>query len=119
MGVKVALRVIVRLKGTIGLDDAGRLLAELADETGLDWSEERVPDGKHLGVADLLLTAVISGAAGKSAEAAAEAAGNRVRQVISRWRDRRLDPPDAEIETQETPAEQPEARITTEAETAG
>jgi hypothetical protein len=46
MGVKVALRVIVRLKGTIGLDDAGRLLAELADETGLDWSEERVPDGR-------------------------------------------------------------------------
>lgn len=98
----MASRVTVRLKGTIGLDDAGRLLAELTEETGLDWCEERPPDGKHLGVADLLLTAVISGVAGKSAEAAAEAVGNRVRQVVSRWRDRRLDRPDADVETQET-----------------
>jgi hypothetical protein len=119
MGVKVASRVTVRLKGAIGLDDVRLLLDDLAAETDLDWSEERPPDGKHLGVADLLLTAVISGAAGKCAEAAAEEVRSRARRVVNKWRDKRLEPPDADTEKQEAPAEQPEARTTTEAETAG
>jgi hypothetical protein len=96
--------VIVRIKGKAGIDDADRLLTDLAEETGLDWRQER-PDAhgaRHLsGVGELLLTAVISGATGKAAEMAAEATLDRVREVISRWRDRRLDPPDTEIETAE------------------
>jgi hypothetical protein len=112
----VASRVTVRLTGTIGLDDSDRLLGELAKETGLEWREERSAGGKHLGgaVAELLLTAVISGVAGKSAEAAIGATADHVREVVSRWRDRRLDPPDAEIATQDVPEEQ-----VAETETAG
>jgi hypothetical protein len=104
----VASRVTIRLTGTIGLDDSDRLLAELAKETGLDWREERPADGKHLAGAmvELLLTAVISGAAGKGAEAAIEATADRVREVVSHWRDRRLDPPAADIVTADVPDEQ-------------
>jgi hypothetical protein len=107
-GVNVASRVTVRLTGAIGLDDADHLLAELAKETGLDWREERPADGKHLAgtVVELLLTAVISGAAGKGAEVAIAATTDHVRKVVSRWRDRRLDPPDAEVVTQDVPEEQ-------------
>lgn len=101
-------RVIVRIKGKAGIDDVDRLLADLAKETGLDWRHERSPDAGQLsGVGELLLTAVISGATGKSAEMAAEAALDRVREVIRRWRDRRLDPPDTEVETAELPEGEP------------
>jgi hypothetical protein len=104
----VASRVTVRLTGAIGLDDSDRLLAELAKETGLDWREECPADGEHLAgaVMELLFTAVISGAAGKGAEAAIGATADHVREVISRWRDRRLDPPDAVIVTEDVPQEQ-------------
>jgi hypothetical protein len=104
----VASRVTVRLTGVIGLDDADHLLGELAKETGLDWREERPADGKHLAgaVVELLLTAVISGVAGKGAEAVIGATADHVREVVSRWRDRRLDPPDAEVVTQDVPEEQ-------------
>jgi hypothetical protein len=104
----VASCVTVRLTGVIGLDDADRLRDELTKETGLDWREERPADGKHLAgaVVELVLTAVISGAAGKGAEVAIAATAGRVREVVSRWRDRRLDPPDAEVVTQDVPEEQ-------------
>jgi hypothetical protein len=114
----VSSRVTVKLTGAIGLEDADRLLNELTKETGLDWHEESPPDVKNLGVWDLLLTAVISGAAGKGAEATVEATSDRVREVVRRWRDRRLDPPNAEVETREVPAEQPEAENPVDAEKA-
>jgi hypothetical protein len=98
-------RVIVRIKGKAGIDDVDRLLTDLAEETDLGWRHEHPEEAngaRHLsGVGELLLTAVISGATGKGAEMAAEATLNRVREVIRRWRDRRLDPPDTEIETAE------------------
>lgn len=110
----MASRVTVRLTGRIGIDDVDRLLADLTKETELDWREERAPDSRHLaGIVELVLTAVISGAAGKGAEVAVGATVHRVREVVSRWRDRRLDPPDAEVGTQEVPDEQAEAAVLT------
>lgn len=117
-------RVIVRIKGKAGIDDVDRLLTDLAERTGLYWRHERherherpenAPDAhgaRHLsGVGELLLTAVISGATGKGAELAAGAALDRVREVIRRWRDRRLDPPDVEIETAELAEGEPGPRL--------
>lgn len=101
-------RVVVKITGVIGLDEVDRLLADLMKEAGLDWCEERPADGKHLsGMTDVLLAAVISGTAGKGAEVAVEATVDRVREVVSRWRDRRLDSPDVEVQTQDVPDEQP------------
>ena len=102
----MASRVTVRLSGRVGIDDIDRLLADLTKETELDWREERPADSKHLtGIAELVLTAVISGAAGKGAEVAVTATVERAREVVSRWRDRRLDPPEAEVRTQPVPDE--------------
>jgi len=114
----MAPRITVRLTGAIGLDDVDLLLDELTKETGLDWREERPAEGRNLGAWDLLLTAVISGAAGKGGEAAAGAVGDRVRKVVTQWKDRRLNPPDVEVETREVPVEQSEAETPAEAETA-
>lgn len=98
---------MVKITGPIGIDDVNHLLADLTKEAGLDWHEERPADSKHLGgIADVLLTAVIGGTAGKGAEVAVEATVDRVREVISRWRERRLDPPDVEVQTQDVPQEQ-------------
>lgn len=106
-GVGVASRVTVRLSGRAGIDDVDRLLADLTKETELEWREEHPGDSKHLtGIVELVLTAVISGAAGKGGEVAVAATVDRVRKVVSRWRDRRLEPPDAEVGTQEEPDEQ-------------
>ena len=104
----MASRVIVKITGTIGIDDVGRLLADLTKEVELEWREERPQDGNHLGgIVELLLTAVIGGAAGKGTEVAIEATVDRVREVVSRWQDKRLDPPDVEVGTQDVPEEQP------------
>jgi hypothetical protein len=95
-------------KGKTGIDDVDRLLTDLAEETDLDWRHERSPDGGHLsGVGELLLTAVISGAAGKGAEMAAGTILDRVREVIRRWRDRWLDPPDTGVEAAELSEDEP------------
>src|ERR1039457_3605139 len=107
-GVGMTSRVTVRVTGRIGIDDADRLLTDLAKETDLDWREEHSPDDGHLaGVGELLLTAMISGAAGKGAEVMVEATVDRVREAIGRWRDRRLDPPGIEVRTQELPEDEP------------
>lgn len=116
----MASRIIVKITGAIGIDDADRLLANLTKEVGLDWREERHPDGKHLGgIVEFLLTAVIGGAGGKGTEVAIEATVDRVREVVSRWRDRRLDPPDVEVETQDVPEEQPMPEIPAHVEATG
>jgi hypothetical protein len=100
----------VRLTGKAGIDDAARLVADLAKETELDWREEHPRDDKHLsGIGELLLTAVISGAVGKGGEVAVAATVDRIREVVKRWRDRRLDPPDAEVGMREVPVEPDEA----------
>jgi hypothetical protein len=103
----MASSVIVRIKGKTGIDEADRLLADLSRETRSAWRHEHSPDSGALsGVGELLLTAVISGAAGKGAELTAEATVDRVRAVIRRWRDRRLDPPDVDVETRAEPEDE-------------
>jgi hypothetical protein len=104
----MAARVTVRVLGRIGVDDADRLLADLSRETELHWRQDHSPDDAHLGgISDLLLTAAVSGAVGRSAEVATAAALDRVRAAISRWRDRRLDPPDIDIQVQAPPEDDP------------
>jgi hypothetical protein len=101
-------RVTVRVMGRIGVDDADRLLADLAKETDLNWREEHSPDGRHLGgVSEFLLAAVISGAVGKGAEVALAATVDRVRAAVGRWQEKRLDPPDIDVQTQELPEDDP------------
>ena len=108
----MASSVIVRIKGKTGIDEADRLLADLSRETRSTWRQEHSADSGALsGVGELLLTAVISGAAGKAAELTAEATLDRVRAVIRRWRDRRLDPPDVEVETREGPGDESGAAL--------
>jgi hypothetical protein len=102
-------RVTVRITGRTGIDDADRLLTDLAKETDLDWHQENSPGSRHLnGIGDVLLTAVISGTVGKGAQMTIEATLSRVHKVTSRWRDRRLDPPDIEIATQELSEDEPD-----------
>jgi hypothetical protein len=100
-------RVIVRVTGRIGIEEADRLLANLAKETGLYWREENSPDSRQLSGLDLLLTAVVGGAVGKGTELAVGTAVDQVREVIGRLRARRLDPPDVEVETEELPVAEP------------
>lgn len=97
-------RVTVRVMGSIGVDDANRLLTELARATGLSWREEHPPDDTHLsGTGGLLLDAVISGAVGKAGEVMVEATVDRVREAVGRWREKRLDPPDVDVRAEELP----------------
>jgi hypothetical protein len=101
----VTSHVTVRLMGKIGVDDADCLITDLSRETGLTWREVRSPNDTHLGGAsELLLDAVISGAVGKGGEVMAGVAVDRVRRAVGRWRDKRLDPPDADVRAEELPA---------------
>jgi hypothetical protein len=101
----VVARIEVEVAGASGLDDSADLLAELVRETGLDWHEERVPEGRHLsgGAAEILLTAAVSGAAGKAGEFAYQKGADLVRAVVARWSARYLDPPEVRVGVTETP----------------
>jgi hypothetical protein len=93
----MAERIMVTVKGPLGVDDADLLLTELRRETRLGWYREDRADDKHLigGPLDLVLVAVAS----KSVEMAYEQAFDKAREVIEHWRKRHLDPPDASVET--------------------
>lgn len=101
-------RIEVEVAGASGLDDSADLLAELVRETGLDWHEERVPEGRHLsgGAAEFLLAAALSGAAGKAGEFAYEKGADLVRAVVARWSARYLDPPEVRVDVAEAPGAQ-------------
>lgn len=91
-------RVIVRLAGRVGLDDVDRLLKELEIGTALDWNEEPDPDAEpRLSVEQIILTALLSGMGAKTTETVISA----VQEAVRRWQERRLDPPDAEVEIRE------------------
>ena len=103
----MATRIAVRLTGNLGLDDAERLLAELKAETELSWQDESpADDARHLtgGIAELLLVA----AAARGTETVVEGSVRHVRELVEHWRDRRLDPPLAEVDVVEV--EEPEAK---------
>jgi len=117
----MATRIAVRLTGNLGLDDAERLLAELTAGTELSWREDSpAEDGRHLtgGLVELLLVAVVS----RGAEMAFEGTVERVRELVAHWRERRLDPPSAEVEVVEVDVaeieepEEPEAEAPEEPE---
>lgn len=111
-------RVTVRVTGSTGTDDLERLREDLADETGLDWREEPLPDGqRHLSAVESILTAVISGVTSgvtsvvvaRGAEMNAEMAVGQAREVIKRWRGRWFNPPDAEVAVESLPGDSPGA----------
>ena len=97
----MATRILVTVKGPMGLDGPGRMLAELEGATDLSWHLEEADEGQVLtgGVVEILLTAV----AAKSAEMSVEYAVGAVKRLAERWRDERLDPPDTEIRTESVP----------------
>ncbi|MGF1424942.1 hypothetical protein [Kitasatospora sp. LaBMicrA B282] len=100
-------RISISLKGSLGLDDADRLLEELTAATSLAWREEPVDEGKVLsgGLEEILLVAVL----GKTTEMAVEYAVERARQVVERWREERIDQPEASVRTEALPAAEAEA----------
>lgn len=104
-GIGVVTRIAVEVAGAVGLDDSGDLLAELVRETGLDWREEPVPEGRHLsgGAVEFLLAAAVSGVAGKAGEFAYQKGAELVRQVAARWSARYLDPPEVRVDVAEVP----------------
>ncbi|WP_157536714.1 hypothetical protein [Kitasatospora mediocidica] len=110
-------RISVSLKGSLGLDDASRLLDELAAETGLRWHEEPVDEGKVLsgGLVEILLVAVAS----KTAEMAYEAAVERAKRVVERWREERLDKPEASVRAEPVPDAEAAGAGATAAEASG
>lgn len=111
----MATRIAVRLTGNLGLDDAERLAAELAAGTELSWRDETpAEDGRHLdgGLVEVLLVAVV----GRGAEMAFEGTVHQVRELVARWRERRLDPPSAEVEVVEVDVAEIEAGEEPEAE---
>ena len=100
-GAGVGARISVSLKGPMGLDDPARLISELEAKTGLAWYEESAGDAKTLsgGLVEILLVAVAS----KTTEMAYEAAVERAKQVVDRFRAERLDPPQATVQVENTP----------------
>ncbi|HWG25906.1 hypothetical protein [Actinospica sp.] len=104
----MATQVTVRITGDLGLDEAEGLLKDLERQTGLEWSEERRDGAEHLsgGIAELLLTVLLE----KGVSLAMDPVVDRVRESVTRWRETRLSPPEAQIETAEVadPPEQTE-----------
>lgn len=97
--------IAVKVVGAVGLDDSGDLLAELVRETGLDWHQEPVPEGRHLSgnTVEFVLAAAVSGAAGKAGEFAYQKGAQLVRDVAARWSARYLDPPDVRVDVAGVP----------------
>lgn len=88
------------VKGLFGLDEPERLLDELTARTQLSWQQQEVDQGKNLGgIVEILLIAVVT----KTADMTVEAAVDAVKGVIGRWREERLDPPEASIRTEPEP----------------
>lgn len=97
----MATRILVTVKGPLGLDGPGRILGELEAATDLPWHSEEVDQGQVLtgGVTEILLAAVVS----KSAEMSVEYVVEAVKRLVERLRDERLDPPDMAIRTESVP----------------
>ncbi|GAA2522729.1 hypothetical protein GCM10010276_87250 [Streptomyces longisporus] len=96
----MATRISVSVKGLFGLDEPERLLDELAARTRLSWHQQEVDQEKNLGgIVEIVLIAVVT----KTADMTVEAAVQAVKDVIGRWREERLDPPEASIRTDPEP----------------
>lgn len=99
-------RITVRMSGDLGLDYANELLTELKKATGYDWSSEKRSGGDHLtAVEEIILSAVVI----KGTDLAFDAVVGRVREIVKRWKNGRLNPPDVIVEAAvETPDEEPQ-----------
>jgi hypothetical protein len=99
----MATKIVVSVKGLIGLDDPARMRGELEAETGLPWRPQEVAiadqeDVLSGGVVEIILVAVVS----KTAEMAVSAAVDATKQVVERWRGERLDGLDTSVDTERT-----------------
>jgi hypothetical protein len=103
-------RITVRMSGDLGLDYANELLTELKKATGYDWSSEKRSGGDHLtAVEEIILSAVIGALGTKGTDLAFDAVVGRVREIVKRWKNGRLNPPDVIVEAAvETPDEEPQ-----------
>lgn len=99
--------ITVKLRGDLGLDDADQLLSELTEETGLEWRSEELPSGDHLsGIVEIMLStagnaalaAVVTASVNKVGGKVTQATGRKVREIVDRWKEQRLDPPEATVE---------------------
>ncbi|WP_405972786.1 hypothetical protein OG496_27485 [Streptomyces sp. NBC_00988] len=100
----MATKIVVSVKGLIGLDDPARMRGELEAETGLLWrpQEVAIADGEDVlsgGIVEIILVAVVS----KTAELTVTAAVDAVKQVVERWRGERLDGLDTSVDTEPGP----------------
>jgi len=100
----MATKIVVSVKGLIGLDDPARMRGELEAETGLAWrpqevalaDEDAVLSG---GIVEIILVAVVS----KTAEMTVSAAVDAAKQLVERWRGERLDGLDTSVDTEPGP----------------
>lgn len=97
----MATKISVTVKGPMGLDDPERMLADLAQETGLSWQPRPVGEGAVLtgGIVEIVLVAVV----GRVAEMSVEAALDAVKRVVKQWRAERLDPLETAIAKEPAP----------------
>lgn len=93
----MARRIVVRLAGNLGLDDAERLLGQLTAATGLAWRQETpAEEGRHL--TGVMTAAVVAALIVRDGELVLNITVQQVREIVERWRERRLDPPMVEVE---------------------
>ncbi|MDV9168834.1 hypothetical protein R6V09_01570 [Streptomyces sp. W16] len=100
----MATKIVVSVKGLIGLDDPARMRGELEAETGLSWRPQEVAlaDQDAVlsgGIVEIILVAVVS----KTAEMTVSAAVDSAKRIVERWRGERLDGLDTSVDTEPGP----------------
>ncbi|WP_255949960.1 hypothetical protein [Streptomyces odontomachi] len=101
----MSARISVTVKGPLGIDEPDLMLAELERQTGVVWRPQPVDEGKVLNgsIAEIVMVAVLT----KATEVTVQAALDRAKQLVGRWRSERLDP--LEMTVSEEPAPDGEA----------
>ncbi len=91
----VSTRISVSVHGRVGLDEPEHLRKDLEATTGLTWRQRpgAEPDTLSGGWSEVLLDAAIATAVQMTAQAAVDAA----KQVLRRWSEQRLDPPETSV----------------------
>lgn len=95
--------LVVRVGGT-GLDWDEELIELLGEATSLQWKRDREREDRETGPAqglgEIILTAAVTAAVDRVADTALNALLNQARQVIQKWRGRRIDPPPVSLEAE-------------------
>lgn len=79
-----------------GVDD---LVTDLAAETGLDW-RRLPPDRESLGLAEVVLVALVTSAAQESVRLTVEKVVEKTTAVVRSWRAGYQDPPETAVEVE-------------------